>query len=66
MPRHFKPPSTIYQRIGDVGAVVIASPGCEQLKETSRLRTTWRITHKHSSWNHVDETAILWEEQATG
>jgi len=39
-PQHSKPPSTVYQRNGDVRAVVLVSPGCSQSRETSRPRTS--------------------------
>jgi len=68
MPVRSRPPSTVYQRIGDVQAVVLASPGCKQSKETSlpRISASPQLSVSHI---HVPAGIVLRkqhrEERAT-
>jgi len=66
-PGHFKPLSTVYQRIGNTRAIIPDSHGCGWSTVTSRLRTSASpqpgISHTDVAAGIVlSSTAILWEE----
>jgi len=64
MPGHLKLPSTIYERIGDVRAVVPTSQGLRTIKGDLKTQnigsfSAWHIARRCSRWHHVNETAVI-------